>query len=128
MKRAAAALVLAMMQGCAQPQPVESVEEISAKIDAQWAKAARPAPSKAELEAERHTREREKKLNSCRSSGQALIGMTRKKLKAKCGLAYPINRTTTARGVREQWVYGYPGVGTLLTVYLVDGVVTAVQD
>lgn len=56
--------------------------------------------------------------------GGAAIGDTEARIR-KCGWGKPqrINRTTTAHGVREQWVYGG---GNYL--YLKDGVVTAVQN
>lgn len=120
MKRAAAVLAVMVVQGCAQPEPVEI------------AMAKTAARNNAEVEASRkafsYTPPPPKKHQKCRFNGRALIGLTRDKLKAKCGLAYPINRTTTASGTREQWVYyGHDGAMELL-VYLENGVVTTVQD
>lgn len=52
------------------------------------------------------------------------IGMTAEEVRESLwGSPEDINRTTTARGVSEQWVYsGYK------YVYLEDGIVTAIQD
>lgn len=56
------------------------------------------------------------------------IGMTAEEVR-QLGLPWgspsDVNRTTTARGVREQWVYGDRA---RRYIYFVDGVVTAIQD
>lgn len=52
------------------------------------------------------------------------IGMSASEVKnSTWGNPDDINRTTTAFGVHEQWVYDYRGY-----IYLDDGVVTAIQD
>jgi len=53
------------------------------------------------------------------------IGMTKEQVKASWGPPYKVNRTVTAYGTREQWVYrGF----TSGYVYFDDGVVTAIQN
>lgn len=60
----------------------------------------------------------------CDRRGGVRIGMTAAQVEASCwGKPQRINRTITAAGERQQWVYG--GYQYL---YLVDGVVTAIQS
>jgi hypothetical protein len=55
--------------------------------------------------------------------GKIGVGMTEDQVKAAWGNPRDINRTTTAYGSREQWVYSMSSY-----VYLDDGVVTAIQN
>lgn len=58
------------------------------------------------------------------SSDYPKIGMTSNEvLNSKWGKPEKINRTTTAYGISEQWVYN-----SSRYVYLKDGIVTAIQD
>lgn len=52
---------------------------------------------------------------------EVVIGMTRYQAEASWGKPSQINETTTAAGIREQWVYG----GAYL--YFENGVLTAIQ-
>ena len=54
------------------------------------------------------------------------IGMKDEKLEVIKGKPRDINRTTTAYGVREQWVYG--GVGNRRYYYFENGILTTIQD
>ena len=56
---------------------------------------------------------------------KAWIGMTAEMLRASWGRPQEVNRTITAAGTREQWVYGG---ACKPCVYLDDGVVTSIQD
>lgn len=60
------------------------------------------------------------------------VGMMPLEVRCAWGLPNDINRTTTAYGVSEQWVYEkYYGEmlgSTWRFVYFEDGIVTAVQD
>lgn len=54
------------------------------------------------------------------------IGMAEAKAYDACGYPDDINRTQTAYGVQEQWVYGtFPRTSY---VYIENGVVTSIQD
>ena len=72
--------------------------------------------------------EREKIAAACRRSGLkegiVRIGMTARQVR-ECGWGVPlsVNRTITARSIREQWVYG-----TGQYLYIDDGRLTAIQD
>ncbi|ERN54331.1 hypothetical protein [Alkalihalophilus marmarensis] len=70
--------------------------------------------------------EENRKLRAIEKSKNAKprIGMTKEEVKnTDWGKPQKINRTTTAYGVREQWVYP-----NYKYVYLEDGIVTAIQD
>lgn len=54
------------------------------------------------------------------------IGMKDEKLEVIKGKPRDINRTTTAYGVREQWVYG--AVGNRKYYYFENGILTTIQD
>lgn len=56
--------------------------------------------------------------------GAVWIGMTAEQLRESWGRPRDINRTVTARGAYEQWVYGQYGS----YVYLQDGIVTSWQN
>ena len=56
---------------------------------------------------------------------QVRIGMTRQQVLLSWGRPHDINRTVTAFGTQEQWVYGLYG-GPYL--YFEDGKLTTVQD
>lgn len=56
---------------------------------------------------------------------QVAVGMDETMVRAAWGWPEDVNRTTTARGTREQWVYG--DIGSRRYVYFEDGVVTAIQ-
>lgn len=59
----------------------------------------------------------------CDRRGGVRIGMTAEQVRASCwGKPRYVNRTTTARGTSEQWVYGGGNY-----VYLDNGIVTTVQ-
>ena len=53
------------------------------------------------------------------------IGMTTEQVLKESNWGKPrrINRTTTASGTREQWVYGYPNY-----LYFTNGVLTSIQN
>ncbi|MFB2717407.1 DUF4124 domain-containing protein [Marinobacter shengliensis] len=54
------------------------------------------------------------------------IGMTAAQAHEACGYPDDVNRTKTAYGVHEQWIYGrFPSVAY---VYVEDGTVTSIQD
>jgi hypothetical protein len=58
----------------------------------------------------------------CKRRGGVSIGMTADQVRATCwGKPQSVNRTITARGNHEQWVYGSS------YVYLEQGVVTSIQ-
>ena len=54
--------------------------------------------------------------------GNVIIGMTTEQCREAWGHPRRINRTTTAYGVSEQWVYGYR------YLYFENGKLTAIQD
>lgn len=56
------------------------------------------------------------------------IGMERIELVYSWGSPRNINRTTTANGTREQWIYGSPLYGNGSYVYLDGDTVTSIQD
>ena len=58
--------------------------------------------------------------------GRIAIGMPADLVRLVWGVPDDINRTVTARGTREQWVYG--DIGQRSYVYLDDGEVTAIQN
>jgi hypothetical protein len=59
----------------------------------------------------------------CDRKGGVRVGMTAAQVRASCwGSPRTINKTTTASGTREQWVYGGNNY-----VYLDNGVVTSIQ-
>ena len=60
------------------------------------------------------------------SEGIIWLGMDAEQLQASWGRPADINRTVSAYGVREQWVYRYSS--TTRYVYLEDGIVTSWQD
>ena len=59
------------------------------------------------------------------SEGIIWLGMDAEQLQASWGRPTDINRTVSAYGVREQWVYRYSS--TTRYVYLKDGIVTSWQ-
>lgn len=125
MKRIAALLLVMMAQGCAAGGSDDAGDEALRQIEAD--EAARKEAS------DRWLREASKpvgrnKFQNCRFGRTKLIGMARADVKAKCGAAHSNNVTTTARGMREQWVYSNIDGSPLLYVYVENGVVTAVQD
>ena len=61
---------------------------------------------------------------ACR--GGADIGMTKRMIFQAWGDPKDVNRTRTARGMREQWVYG--SIRNRRYIYFEDGIVTAIQD
>jgi hypothetical protein len=59
----------------------------------------------------------------CDRRGGVRIGMTAAQVKASCwGAPQSVNKTTTAGGTDEQWVYGGSNY-----VYLTNGIVSAIQ-
>lgn len=70
-----------------------------------------------------HARKAAEKKDCDRRGGIA-VGMTAKQVLASCwGRPEHVNRTTTAHGTHEQWVYH-----TSNYVYLDNGIVTAIQN
>ena len=69
------------------------------------------------------------KMQNCRNSPNALIGLSASEVTNKCGRLYRTNRTVTAQGSFDQLVYGYatPG-GPYLYIHLDNDVVTAVHS
>jgi hypothetical protein len=59
-------------------------------------------------------------------AGTVLIGMTKSMVTASWGSPEDINRTATAYGIHEQWLY--PGRDKTIYVYFDNGVLTAWQD
>lgn len=59
-------------------------------------------------------------------SSRLRIGMTANELLGLLGTPVDVNRTTTAYGVHEQWIYEHGGVRSYY--YLEDGKLTAWQD
>jgi len=55
--------------------------------------------------------------------GEVVVGMTAAQVRSAWGAPTSVNRTSTAGGTDEQWVYGLGWY-----VYLEDGVVTAIQS
>jgi len=75
----------------------------------------------AELESKR-VEERAKAAHNAK--GGVTIGMTKDRvLKSNWGKPINVNRTTTSRGVREQWVYGGQNY-----LYFENGILTAIQN
>jgi hypothetical protein len=65
----------------------------------------------------------EKQAREWRKRGGVSIGMSQKQvLGSNWGRPEHVNRTITARGVREQWVYGRS------YLYFEDGVLTTIQN
>jgi hypothetical protein len=56
-------------------------------------------------------------------NGRVVIGMTAEQARMSWGEPKSINRTVTARGAEEQWVYGNSGY-----IYIGEGKVTAIQN
>lgn len=92
--------------------------------DAKLEARARELSTKADaLDRQRHALEGQRDLARRRKEGVGL-GMTADQVEqSSWGRPAKINRTTTVRGVREQWVY--PSGGYL---YFDDGVLTAIQN
>lgn len=61
-----------------------------------------------------------------RNPQAAEIGMSRSELRDVAGEPTTINRTRTQHMEREQWVYRFGR--TVYYIYVVDGVVTSIQD
>lgn len=57
------------------------------------------------------------------AAGKVTVGMDEEQAKAAWGTPDDINRTTTAAGTREQWVYGYSSY-----LYFDNGVLTSIQN
>lgn len=96
---------LAVLSPC---QPIQSAPE----IDALLGKASRAVVA-AEMKATKASRKRE----------GVSIGMSEQQaLDSSWGRPERVNRTTTAYGTREQWVYGRN------YLYFTDGVLTAIQN
>lgn len=92
----------------------------------------RAAQEKAETERKRLeaiSRAAREKAETERKRREALpsprIGMTREQVinQTRWGKPYDVNRTTTARGTREQWVYG-----DRRYLYFDNGILTTIQD
>lgn len=64
-------------------------------------------------------------LDRAANAGEVRIGMTPAQVRRAWGEPYDVNRTRTAAGTSEQWVYGSTG---RRFVYFRDGNVTAIQD
>jgi hypothetical protein len=60
------------------------------------------------------------------NKGHVHLGMTSEEAKAEWCVPYTINRTRTAAGVKEQWVYRSIHGGAYL--YFEDGILVAIQD
>jgi len=57
---------------------------------------------------------------------RVFVGMSGNAVLASWGRPRDINRTVTANGTRQQWIYGeFPSARY---VYLTNGTVTAIQD
>ncbi|WP_141491573.1 hypothetical protein [Longimonas halophila] len=63
-------------------------------------------------------------ISACR--GSVAIGMRKAMVREAWGSPQDVNRTRTASGTREQWVYG--SIRNRRYVYFDDGVVTGIQD
>lgn len=100
-------------------QEKQALEEQRAKERAQ--REARIAQEKAERERARKIEERKRRAVMLAPR----IGMTWQQVvnQTSWGKPYDINRTTTASGTREQWVYG-----DRRYLYFDNGVLTAIQD
>ena len=61
------------------------------------------------------------------ASGQVFIGMTGGEAMKPWGAPHKVNRTVTASGSREQWIYKRPGIGWDQYLYVDNGLVSAVQ-
>ena len=112
-----------------------SIDEIVAKEKIRQEKQAQEA-QRAKERAEREERAAQDKIEKERAKRLAerkrreampspRIGMTWSQVvnQTSWGKPYDINRTTTARGTREQWVYGERRY-----LYFDNGVLTAIQD
>jgi len=68
--------------------------------------------------------------------GEVIIGMTQDEVKASRGRPYKVNRTSTAYGIREQWVMGPMDFMAHIPkkckqyfyIYFENGIVTSLQN